>query len=246
MYGHHNDEFQPELDIDPPARQNRLTVLLRALLLIPHYIALCLLGFLTFFMAIGAWICALAQGRLPLWAVGYLGGYVRYVTRVYASFFLLTDRYPPFSFGWEPGYPVRVELRPDELNRLAVLFRIILVIPAAIISSVVTAGWSTLSFFCWLVVLIMGRNPDPLSESTAAMLRYSMRTQAYFLMLTSAYPKGLFGEPELGAAGRGQLRVAMGGKVLIVIFIAVGLIGGIGSISSQDDVNSPTTSHMHR
>jgi hypothetical protein len=242
MYGQPNAEFQPQLDLDPPAPQHRLTVLLRALLLIPHYIALFLLGIITFFVAIAAWFGALALGRLPLWAEGYLGGYVRYVTRVYASFFLLTDRYPPFSFGQEPGYPVRVDLRPDELNRLAVLFRIILVIPAAIITSVVTAGWSTLAFFCWLVVLILGRNPDPLAESTAAMLRYSMRTQAYFLMLTSAYPKGLFGDPQFGT---GRVRVATGGKILLAVFIVVGLFASVGGGIGDDYDNNSSTSNSY-
>jgi Domain of unknown function (DUF4389) len=247
MYGQQYAEFQPELDLDPPARQNRLTVLLRALLLIPHYVVLFLLGIVAFFVAIAAWFCALALGKLPLWAQAFLGGYVLYSTRVYASFYLLTDRYPPFSFDRESDYPVRVELRPGELNRLAVLFRIILVIPAAIITSVITAGWGALSFFCWLVVLVMGRNPDPLSESTAAILRYSMRTSAYWLMLTSAYPKGLFGEGEAAPAGPGRLRLATGGKVMLVVFIAVGLISYISSASSdQDSANAPATSHIHR
>ncbi len=71
------------------------------------------------------------------------------------------DSYPPFGFA-APGSPVQVELRPGRLNRLAVLFRIILAIPAAVIAAVLTAGWRALSFFCWLVVLVLGRMPDPL------------------------------------------------------------------------------------
>jgi hypothetical protein len=243
MYGQPNAEFQPELDLDPAVPQNRLTVLLRALLLIPHYIALFLLGIFTFFVAIAAWFFALGLGHLPPWAEYYLGGYIRYATRVYASFFLLTDRYPPFSFGPEPEYPVRVRLAPGELNRLAVLFRIILVIPAAIITSVVTGGWWALCFIWWLVVLIMGRNPGPLAEATAAMLRYAMRTDAYFLMLTSAYPKALFGDPEVGAPAPARLLVGTGGKVLLVVFIVFGLIGGAGSVS--EDYNHPSTSNNY-
>jgi hypothetical protein len=114
---------------------------------------------------------------------------------VSASLYLLTDRYPPFAFT-APEYPVQVELHPDgPLNRLAVLFRIILAIPAIVVASVVAAGWSALAFFSWLVVLILGRMPEPLFEATAAIVRYSMRLAAYFLMLTPAYPKRLFGDP---------------------------------------------------
>jgi hypothetical protein len=193
LYERAQPEWLPELDVTPPARQRRLTVLLRLLLLIPQFIVLAVLGFVTFFAAIAAWFAALALGRLPGWAQAYLSGYVAYTTRVYASLYLLVDSYPPFGFT-APGSPVQVELRPGHLNRLAVLFRIILAIPAGVIAAVLTAGWHALSFFCWLVVLILGRMPAPLFEATAAILRYSMRLQAYFLMLTAAYPKRLFGD----------------------------------------------------
>lgn len=252
MYGQYSEEFRPELDIDPPARQRRLTVLLRVLLLIPHFIVLFVLGIVTFFAAIFAWFGALVLGRLPRWAQDYLGGYLRYATGVYASFYLLIDSYPPFSFSGAPDFPVRVELRPTELNRLAVLFRIILVIPAAIISGVISAGWSALAFFCWLVVLILGRNPAPLFESTAAIVRYQLRTDAYFLMLTPAYPKGLFGDAATDGAGTGEagtgeavsathpLRVGTGGKVLLVIFIVAGLASSISSDAYSSSDNTGT------
>jgi len=217
-------ETLPELDIEAPARQRRWTVLLRLLLLIPQFIVLYVLNIVTFFAAIGAWFAALVLGRLPEWAASYLSAYVAYVTRVYASLLLLIDRYPPFAFE-APGFPVQVELRPGELNRLAVFFRIILVIPAAIVAGLATSGWFVLSFFCWLVVLIMGRNPEPLAGATAAILRFSMRLHAYFLMLTSAYPKRLFGDT--GSAEQVSwthpLRLETAGKVLLGVFIVAGL-----------------------
>jgi Domain of unknown function (DUF4389) len=133
---------------------------------------------------------------------------------------------------------VQVELRPGRLNRLAVLFRIILAIPAGIIAAVIAAGWEAVSFFCWLVVLILGRMPAPLFEATAAVLRYSMRLQAYFLLLTAAYPKRLFGDrPQANsydgatgvASGRWSathpLLLTAGGKVLLAVFIIAGLVG---------------------
>ena len=240
-------EWLPELDITPPARQRRLTVLLRLLLLVPQFIVMAVLGLVTFFAAIAAWFAALVLGRLPGWAESYLSGYVGYATRVYASLYLLVDSYPPFSFTAAES-PVQVELRPGQLNRLAVLFRIILAIPAGIIGAVLTAGWEALSFFCWLVVLILGRTPEPLFEATAAILRYSMRLQAYFLMLTPAYPKRLFGDRAparaTGAAPGGRsatrpLLLTGGGKVLLAVFIVFGLVsvavpsGESGSGSSQ-------------
>jgi hypothetical protein len=46
------NELLPELDIIPPERQRRLTVLLRLLLLIPQLIAVAVLGVAVFFVAI--------------------------------------------------------------------------------------------------------------------------------------------------------------------------------------------------
>jgi hypothetical protein len=233
VYQSDQPEWLPELDVTPPARQRRLTVLLRLLLLVPQFIVLAVLGVVTFFAAIAAWFAALALGRLPGWAGSYLSGYVAYTTRVYASLYLLVDGYPPFSFT-APGSPVQVELRPGRLNRLAVLFRIILAIPAGIIAAVLTAGWEAVSFFCWLVVLILGRTPAPLFEATAAILRYTMRLQAYFLMLTAAYPKRLFGdrtpaEATGAVSGSGSatrpLLLTSAGKVLLAVFIVIGLLG---------------------
>lgn len=73
-------------------------------------------------------------------------------------------------------------------------FRLILVIPAAIVQGLLYAGWWLVGWISWLVVLVLGRMPEPLFEATAAILRYRMRYMAYLLMLTAAYPKGLFGD----------------------------------------------------
>ena len=51
--------------------------------------------------------------------------------------FLLTDRYPPFSLD-DVEYPVRPILPGrGPLNRVSVLFRIILAIPAVVFSQIV-------------------------------------------------------------------------------------------------------------
>jgi hypothetical protein len=258
LYQYDQPERLPELDVTPPARQRRLTVLLRLLLLIPQFIVLAVLGFVTFFAAIAAWFAALALGRLPRWAESYLSGYVVYATRVYASLYLLVDSYPPFGFT-APGSPVQLELHPGRLNRLAVLFRIILAIPAGIIAAVLTAGWQAVSFFCWLAVLILGRTPAPLFEATAAVLRYAMRLQAYFLMLTAAYPKRVFGDraptgaPSAGLAAvapaRGSathpLLLTSGARVLLAVFIIAGLLGVALPSGESGSSNSQGTTAQH-
>ena len=186
-----------------PADQRRLTVLVRLILAIPHVVVLWVLGIAAEVVALICWFAALVTGRLPDALAEFQVGYLRWVTRFYAYLFLLTDEYPPFEFA-DANYPVRLRAEPGRLNRLAVLFRIILVIPAWIVSVVLGYGLSFLVMFVtWLIVLIAGRMPRPLHEAVAAAVRYQVRVSGYFLMLTAQYPGGLFGDPGTPASGMG-------------------------------------------
>ena len=177
-----------------PAAQRRLTVLVRVILAIPQIVVLYLVGIAAWVVLVVAWFCALVIGRLPEFAADFLPGVLRWQARVAAYLLLLTDQYPPFSFD-DTDYPVRVAVRPGPLNRLAVLFRIILVIPAAVVVGVLTYGLETIVLFVvWLIVLITGRMPETLHEAITAVLRYTLRYIGYFFMLTSEYPRGLFGD----------------------------------------------------
>lgn len=187
-----------------PAPQNRLTVLVRIILAIPHLVVLWALGIAAEVVLIICWFAALFLGRLPEGLGGYLTGYLRWLVRVQAYLFLLTDRYPPFELG-EADYPVQILLRPGPLNRLAVFFRIILIIPAALLSALVVLGMETIVMFVtWLIVLIAGQMPRPLYEAIAAGQRYYFRHTGYLFLLTGTYPWGLFGDqPGLVAAPPG-------------------------------------------
>ncbi|GAA1265025.1 hypothetical protein GCM10009665_62920 [Kitasatospora nipponensis] len=238
-------EWLPTLDIPEPGRQRRWTVLLRWLLLVPQFIVLWVLAVVAFFVVIAGWFAALFTARLPDSIARYLTGYLGYETRVMASQSLLMDRYPPFALRPPADYPVQLEVRPGELNRLAVFFRLILMIPAAIISGLAWSGWLVLAFFLWVVVLVLGRMPRPVFEATAATLRYRMRFTAYALMLTAAYPKRLFGEEEsaLAADARSATRpLVLGtpGRVLLVAFLVLGLASNAVSEATanwNDDTN---------
>ncbi len=177
------------------APQRRLTVAFRIILVIPQLIVLYFLGLATFVVAVIGWFAALFMGRLPEWAHSFISGVVRWFTRVTAYMYLLTDRYPPFSLDDE-AYPARPILpAPGRLNRWAVLFRIILVIPAAVFAQIVEYGLTfPLLFVMWFVVLIGGRMPQSLYPTYSALLRYQVRFHSYFLMLTSEYAWGMLGD----------------------------------------------------
>jgi Domain of unknown function (DUF4389) len=177
-----------------PAPQNRLTVLVRIILAIPHLVVLWALGIAAEVVLIVCWFAALFLGRLPDGMAGFLSGYFRWMVRVQAYVFLLTDQYPPFELG-EADYPVQILLRPGPLNRLAVFFRLILAIPAALLAALVVLGMETIVMFVtWLIVLIAGQMPRPLYEAIAAGQRYYFRYTGYLFLLTGTYPWGLFGD----------------------------------------------------
>ncbi|MCX4750877.1 DUF4389 domain-containing protein [Kitasatospora sp. NBC_01287] len=255
-------EFLPILDIPGPGPQRRLTVLFRWLLLLPQFIVLWVLSVVAFFAAVIGWFAALFTAHLPGGIARYLADYVAYDTRVAAAATLLVDRYPPFSLRRQPDYPVQIELRPGRLNRAAVFFRLILMIPAAVVNSLLGTGWLALAFFIWLWVLVTGRLPRPVFEATAAFVRFRMRFDAYVLMLTSAYPKGLFGEePQLTAPGAAApdtstpgfaapgaaepaasatrpLVLSGAGKGFLVAFLVLGLAGHVSSDFVSTDHHS--------
>lgn len=241
-------EWLPALDVIEPPRQRRLTVLVRLLLLIPHFIVLFLLYIAAVPTVIVGWFAALFLGRLPEPVFRFLAGYLGYQVRVGASSMLLVDRYPPFALDPPPDYPVRIEVRPTDLNRLAVLFRLILMIPAAVVRSLAMAGWWAVSIVWWLITLILGRMPRPLFGATAAVLRYEMRFGAYAMMLTPAYPKGFFGDDDLSVPQR-QARSATrplvmsdAGKGLLILFLVLGVATAITTSTTTTWSNEPTGS----
>lgn len=209
-------EALPELHIATPDRQRRWTVLLRAVLTIPHLIVLFALAIAAMPVLVIGWFGALVLGRLPGWCAEFLTGYVAWTIRTTAYLYLLTDTYPPF--GWTPvgiGLP-----SPGRLNRLAVLFRLVLGFPAAIVLLVASYGWAMLAFFFWLLTLVLGRTPVPIRDAGVALLRYDLRVYAYTYLLTPAYPKHL-------------LRLPTGGRTLLIILIVLGALGYPATITAE-------------
>jgi hypothetical protein len=89
------------LDLDYPDVQqdlNRWLPLIKWFLAIPHYFVLILLGFFAFFALVVAWFAILITGRYPRPLFNYIVGVMRWSLRVQAyMYYLVTDRYPPFS-----------------------------------------------------------------------------------------------------------------------------------------------------
>jgi hypothetical protein len=184
----------PLVDGLPPL-QRRWTISLRLLLAIPQFFVLFFVGIGAFFVAIFTWFVALFTGRPPEAAAAMLRRYIRWATRVGGYIFLFTDVYPPFNGEADLNYPIEVEFPPTpDLNRAAVLFRVVLMYPVFFFSTLLSTGLSVFIFFFWIAALVLGRLPDPVYRAGVTVFRYQTRLNGFALMVTSEYPWGWRGD----------------------------------------------------
>jgi uncharacterized protein DUF4389 len=175
-------------------RRNRLTVFFRIILAIPHLIWLTLWSVAAVFAGIAAWAVTLINGISPSGLHNFLAAYVRYSTHVTAYIYLVADPFP--SFSGKPGYPVDVEIDPPQpQNRWITGFRIILVIPAAILNQVLQYVVQIIGFLGWFVCLALGRMPQGMRDLSAYCVRFQAQTYAYLAILTDRYPSLSSGPP---------------------------------------------------
>jgi hypothetical protein len=194
-----------------PQPQARLTVLVRGILVIPHVVVLAVLGIAAIFVAFIGWWAALFTGQLPDGMHNYLTGYTRWTSRLTAYLYFLTDQYPPFSLE-DADYPVRLFAKRTRLNRAAVFFRFILVIPSYVVAGVSSIGLLILSIVAWVITLITGQLPAGLHEAFSSLVRYNVRYGGYAFLITPEQPwHGLYGDQTPGwAAGTGEGSAAGG------------------------------------
>lgn len=180
------------------AKQRRWTVVARAILALPLAVVVLFVGIAAQVCVILGWFAALVMGRVPPFVRTIVTVYLRMLLRLEAYAFLLTDRFPPFSAEDVPEYDVHLAVPPaTRLHRAAVLFRVVLVIPAIVALRVVGLGLYIVTFCMWFVVLITGWLPKPVHGAAAAFVRYEIRLIGYFDLLVPTYPGELFGDVPL-------------------------------------------------
>jgi hypothetical protein len=180
-------EHPIRLHVTDDLQRNRLTVFFRLILAIPHLVWLALWGVIVYLAALVNWFATLFTGRSPDGLHNFIASKLRYFTHVEAYMLLLADPFP--DFGGKPGYPIDLEVDPAQpQSRVTVFFRIILVLPAWIISSILSYISRALAFFSWFIALFTGRVPEGLRNFGAFALRFQQQTMAYALLLTDKYP----------------------------------------------------------
>jgi len=193
--GHPGHPYPASLQVDTPERMARWRPLVQWLLAIPHMLILYALGVLSWAVGIVSWFVVLITGRLPASLAGVQAMYLRYSDRTmtYAGF--LVEEYPPFAFdttGDDPGtyHGVLVDFEPEleHRNRLTTFFRWLLVIPHLIALFVVGFVATLAHIVGFFAVLITGRWPEGLRNIVVGFFRWTLRVNAYHMLLTDRYP----------------------------------------------------------
>jgi hypothetical protein len=175
-----------QVDVERPVKQSRLKVFFRFILVIPLYVMLIGVGIVAGILMFINYFIVLITARSAF--VGFLSGTLRFVTRVTAYAYFLTDEYPPFSLGEDPGYAVRVIVpHPGRLRRWR-FFSYFLAIPHILVlyGLAILAGICT--FIAWFVLIITAHYPDSLYGISRMFVRYQARVNAYLYLVTDHYP----------------------------------------------------------
>jgi len=212
--------------IQRPEQYDRLTVLVRIILVLPQYFLLFGFPFVIFSGVLGsgsagllqllnyvsftaviellvfiAWFAILFTGRFPQSFLGFCLMIFRWEQNVIAYFLLLAAPYPPFGNG---PYPLELQIQPPEQhNRLTTFFRAILVIPHAVVLTFLGLAAMIVTVIAWFAILFTGQYPASMYDFVVGVARWSARVAAYEFLFVDEYPPfSLSGEagPALGAA----------------------------------------------
>jgi hypothetical protein len=193
--------------------RNRLTAAFRIILAIPHAILIGGPGFTMgiafsfpgrgrpFFglgstgvigaaataMGIVSWFAIVFTGRQPKGLRDFIAYYLRWRARAVAYMALLRDEYPPFGDG-EYAAGITFAEAPDTRNRLSVGLRLIYVIPHVLVLIFIGIAWLITAIIGWFAILFTGAYPAGLYRFGVGYLRWSLRVEAYLLLMHDEYP----------------------------------------------------------
>lgn len=86
-------------------------------------------------------------------------------------------------------YPVKVLIAPTApQSRLTVFFRILMVIPHAIVLNFLQIAQLVVTVLAWFSIVIVGKYPSGMYGFSTGMLRWTARVGGYGGLLTGAYP----------------------------------------------------------
>ncbi len=186
-----------------PARQSRWKAGLRLALALPELIALLLVYWLLYPLALASWLIIVLSGRLDRTIWGFSVAILRWVAAVLSYVTLLRDEYP----GAGRGFPLRFEVAfPARRSRVRTLFRLVLILPQLFVVELLLTPLLVGVVIAWFAIVSSGQYPEGIWRLEAGFNRWILRVAAYGLLLRDDYPPytlGLWEPATLEALGVG-------------------------------------------
>jgi Domain of unknown function (DUF4389) len=180
---------QPTFTIEYTEPRSRLTNFFRYILVIPHIIVCGVWQYLAQILAFFQWWVILFTGKRnqSLWTMQ--NNWLGYAARVYSYYGLMYDKWP--NIGVEPnGEPTSYHFEYQaEANRLTNFFRVLWLIPTAIVAIFVMIGALVTTVLCWLAIIFTGKQPRGMFDFLAKVHGFMVRVWACSLMMSDVRPK---------------------------------------------------------
>jgi len=192
-------KIYPQLAIENNKKPNRwlafplLGIMVKIVILIPVFIELAILYFVSTIILFINWFIILFTGKYWDSAYSLFIGIMRLETKVRFYLFGITDKYPGFNFETKGILELNIE-KPQKPNRwlaipfIGILIRAILLIPYFIFVDVISRGAGVAMVLSWFVVLFKGIFPESFYEFEKDSLRVDIAYSAYIYGLSDEYP----------------------------------------------------------
>lgn len=177
-----NPSIRVEADLDP--RLSRWLWLVKMFLAIPHFLILAVLAVAFIVTTLISGVAILVKGSYPRALFDFNVGVLRWNWRVgfYVYAGLGTDKYPPFSLARHADYPASFEVDYDpNPSRPLVLAKWFLAVPHLVIVAVLMGDWFSLQHL------------SQAATGAFSILNILVVTAGILLLITSAYPRPMFG-----------------------------------------------------
>ncbi len=147
------------------------------------------IGIAAGMMAVVSWFAVVFTGKQPRGLWDFALYYMRWRANVLAYAGLLRDEYPPFGPG-AGAYPVSFSAGdfPETRDRWSVGLRLIFVIPHLIVLIFLSIAWLVTAIIAWFAILFTGNYPQSLYDFATGYMRWTVRVQAYLLLMRDEYP----------------------------------------------------------
>jgi hypothetical protein len=179
--------------------RNRVTTAFRPILAIPHAIlsgpmywsnrswGFGLLGAAAYVLAVVSWFTLLVKGEQIKGIREFCLYYLRWRTRALAYMALFRDEYPPFG---DAPYPatVRIEEPPAMRDRRAIALRLLFAVPHVLVVALLLIAWFVTTAIAWVAILFTHSYPSSLYAFGISVMQWTLRVEAYLLLLVDDYP----------------------------------------------------------